>query len=348
MTSASTGSRSQGRRAVSVPGLGVLAVGLVVTAPVWIPVTLLVDLVTAPRRLPRLRMMAFAVMWAWIELAGVAVAGLLWATGRSTRLRPHVRLQHWWARRVSRALEQTVGLRVVVDHPELLHPGPIVVLARHASLADSLVSARLLLDEGFVPRYVLKRELALDPCLDIVGHRLPNHFLDRSASDSGPELAALTALATGMGPEDATVIFPEGTRANDAKRARGLARIAERDPARAERLSALRRLMPVRLAGTRAILAGAPTADVVMLGHVGFEGLDSFGGALRRVPLRHPVEVTVRRISREQVPSDPDALVGWLDGHWLDLDTWVDARLGHRASATGSAASGSSPTGSRR
>jgi len=38
---------------------------------------------------------------------------------------------------------------------------------------------------------VLKRELLADPCLDIVGNRLPNHFLDRHATDSGPELAAL-------------------------------------------------------------------------------------------------------------------------------------------------------------
>ncbi len=336
MTSASTGSRSQRRRVVSIPALGALAVGLVVAAPVWIPVTLLVDLVTAPRRLPRLRMMAFAVMWAWIEMAGVAAAGLLWATGRGTRVRPHVRIQHWWARRISRALEWSVGLRVVVDHPEYLHPGPIVVLARHASHADSLVSARLLLDEGFVPRYVLKRELALDPCLDIVGHRLPNHFLDRSASDGASELAALTALATGMGEDDAAVIFPEGTRANDGKRARGLARIAERDPGRAERLGTLHHLLPARPAGTLAILAGAPSADIVILGHVGFEGLDTFGGALRRVPLRHPVEVTVRRVPRAEVPSDPDALLGWLDDRWLELDAWVETRLSHRVAAASS------------
>ena len=30
-------------------------------------------------------------------------------------------------------------------------------------------------------RYVLKRELLWDPCLDIVGQRVPNIFVDRDA-----------------------------------------------------------------------------------------------------------------------------------------------------------------------
>ena len=54
------------------------------------------------------------------------------------------------------------------------------MLCRHASLADSLVSAWVITSvAGMNPRYVLKRELLVDPCLDIVGNRLPNHFLDR-------------------------------------------------------------------------------------------------------------------------------------------------------------------------
>ena len=37
-------------------------------------------------------------------------------------------------------------------------------------------------------RYVLKRELLLDPCLDIVGNRLPNCFVARSGADAQADI----------------------------------------------------------------------------------------------------------------------------------------------------------------
>jgi len=36
--------------------------------------------------------------------------------------------------------------------------------------------------------------LLLDPCLDVVGARNPNYFLDGGANDSAPELDAISAL----------------------------------------------------------------------------------------------------------------------------------------------------------
>ena len=40
------------RRFLSVPGFYLLGIALVVLLPIWLPITLLVDLFTAPRRLP--------------------------------------------------------------------------------------------------------------------------------------------------------------------------------------------------------------------------------------------------------------------------------------------------------
>jgi hypothetical protein len=178
----------------------------------------------------------------------------------------------------------------------------------------------------------LKRELLVDPCLDVVGNRLPNHFLDRHASDSGPELIALQTLAAGAtGPHDAVVIFPEGTRANPEKRARALARLAERAPARAEHLAALRHLTPPRPAGTLAVLDGASTADVVFVAHAGFEGLDSFRGILRTIPGTAPVVVECERVARGAVPVTDDARRAWLDDQWLRMDARVDELLRERA-----------------
>jgi 1-acyl-sn-glycerol-3-phosphate acyltransferase len=196
-----------------------------------------------------------------------------------------------------------------------------VLLCRHASLADSLVSAWVVTSlAGLRPRYVLKRELLADPCLDIVGNRLPNHFLDRQAADSSVELEALTRLSTGMGEDDIAVIFPEGTRASPSKRERALQKLSERDPARAVRLGGLQHLLPPRPAGSAALIDGAPGADVVIGWHVGFDGLDTFSGILRHLAHKPPaVRFRVRRIPRSEVPSG-EAFTEWLDAMWLQAD----------------------------
>jgi 1-acyl-sn-glycerol-3-phosphate acyltransferase len=314
------------RRLVSVPALLLGAPLLLLLLPIWLPIALVVDLVTAPRRLPRTRLLLFALCWAWIETAGVLTAFALWATRRD--LGGWYALQRWWAARIVDSLRIVCGFKMNVTGADLARPGPVVVFGRHASLADSIASLAIVApDAGMKPRYVLKRELLADPCLDIAGNVIPDHFLDRGATDSGPELAALTALSNGMGEHDVAVIFPEGTRANPKKRARALEKIGERDPARAARLQGMQHLLPPRPAGSAALLAGAPDADVVILGHIGFEGLDTFSGILRTIPRRKPVEAWLRRIPRSEVPADEAGFTVWLDEAWLRLDTEVDAAL---------------------
>jgi 1-acyl-sn-glycerol-3-phosphate acyltransferase len=209
------------------------------------------------------------------------------------------------------------------------------MLCRHASLADSLLSAWVITSVAVMnPRYVLKRELLFDPCLDIVGNRLPNHFLDREAPDSNVELDALRALSAALTVDQVAVIFPEGTRATPAKRTRALDRIRERDPERADRLSGLRHLLPPRPAGSAALVEGCPQADVVIAWHVGFDGLDTFAGIrrhLERVP--PPVEFHARRVPRSEVPSGT-AFTRWLDDQWLAADAAVEALLHPTASST--------------
>lgn len=321
------------RRLVSVPAVVLGALLLLVLTPIWLPIILIVDLVTAPRRLPRTRLLLFALCWAWVETTALGVCFVLWVTRRP--LGPWYTLQRWWAARIVGSLRVTCGFRINVEGAGVTMPGPVVVFGRHASLADSVASLFIVApDASTKPRYVLKRELLSDPCLDIAGNRIPDHFLDRGATDSGPELASLTALSTGMGAEDVAVIFPEGTRTNPKKRARALEKIGERDPARAERLRGLRHLLPPRPAGSAALLAGTPDADVVILGHIGFEGLDTFGGILRRLPRKAPARMWLRRIPRSAIPADDAAFTVWLDETWLTLDGEVDDALRAEADPT--------------
>ncbi|MCP4434766.1 MAG: hypothetical protein GY812_04595 [Actinomycetia bacterium] len=309
------------RRAIGVCAVTVVALALTLLVWIWLPLAVAFDLVRGKWRLPVARLLTFGACWSWLELAGVGAAAVLWLGGQASNTGANLALQAWWAKRLMGALAATCGLQPTVEGVEQLRPGPVVVLVRHASLADSLLTAwSIISGAGMAPRVVMKKELLVDPCLDIVGNRIPNCFVDRGAADSAPELEAIAAMAEGMGTDDAAVIFPEGTRSNAAKRRKALDRIAQTDPERAERLEALENLLPPRAAGARALIEAVPDADIVIAGHVGFEGLDTFGGILDALgrPDRQ-VRMEFCRVPRSAVGRG-DRFRDWLDGEWLLLD----------------------------
>jgi 1-acyl-sn-glycerol-3-phosphate acyltransferase len=159
------------------------------------------------------------------------------------------------------------------------------------------------------------------PSLDIFGHRLPNHFVDRSGADTEGELARLQQLAAEMGPDEGLVIFPEGTRFSAEKRERAINRVERTDPVLAARMRRLRHVMPPRAGGTAALLAGAPDADLVLFLHHGMEGLREVRDVVALVPLDRPITITARRIPRSEV--DEENLGDWLLDLWEGVDTWV-------------------------
>ncbi len=316
------------RRLVTVPATFAIAVVFTLLAAVWLPVAVVVDVLTGRSRLPLVRLGLCLTCCAWLEVAGITVAACSWATGRARQQEANLRLQRWWIAKVIATIRLTTGARIEMPSTHDLADGPLVMLCRHASLADSVLSAWAVAGlAGMAPRYVLKRELLSDPCLDIVGSRLPNYFLDREASDSSAELAALTELSRGMGSNDIAIIFPEGTRASDSKRQRILGKLAEHDPERADRLAGLRHLIPPRPGGARALLEGSPCADVVLAWHTGFEGWNSFAGVVRRLAHRAPViRFATTRVARVEVPTGAE-FSRWLDERWLQIDAEVDMML---------------------
>lgn len=328
------------RRLATVPGLYLLGVLLIVLIPVWLPIAALTDVARRRFRFPTVRLLSFAVAWSWLEIAGVTASFVFWLTGQRRNLPFHYALQRWWAKNLLGALGVLCGIRVTVDNVDALRPGPVLLFARHASLADSLVSAYVVAHLGRMhPRYVLKRELLVDPCLDVVGQRLPNHFLDRDAPDSGPELAALERLVAGMDSDSVGIIFPEGTRANPVKRTRAMEKISVNDPERGRRLADVQHLLPPRPSGAVAMARGNPNADIVIAWHVGFEGMDTFGGiyaALARpVP---PIHFVFERFARSGVPKVDNesngAFTKWLDERWVEIDKAVGRTLSERQTRT--------------
>ena len=113
------------------------------------------------------------------------------------------------------------ALRFEIEGAEAPHPGPILVLARHASIVDNLLPAWFVVrPHAITLRYVLKKELLSDPVLDVGGSRLPNYFVDRSSTSPRAELRGITELATDLPPNEGVLIFPEGTRIPPGKRGR--------------------------------------------------------------------------------------------------------------------------------
>ncbi len=314
------------RRPITVMAVVIGALLLTVLLPIWIVFSVVLDLVGRKWRLPTFRLMCFAWLWLWLETLGILGAELLWLTGQARNQRANYALQRWWAKQLIGSLRLSCGLKIEVEGAENLSAGPLICLGRHASLGDALVSAWIFgsLAKRF-PRYVMKKELLFDPCLDVVGQRIPNYFVDRGSAAVRQELTGIRTMAANMGERDVAVIFPEGTRTNDEKRVGLVARLERRAPDRHAKLIGLQRLLPPRSAGASVLLEEIPNGDVVVMWHVGFDGLDTFGGVRRRIASANPsAKVVLEYHQRASIPEG-DGFEAWLDDRWLEIDAKVVA-----------------------
>jgi 1-acyl-sn-glycerol-3-phosphate acyltransferase len=320
------------RRLVSIPlYLAALTLALA-TAPLWIPAAALVDLARR-RRAVALRTLVLITWYLVCEALGLAAVAALWlarplARWDAERWRElHFRLQNWWGATLFRGIVRCFSLRLEVEGAQAarLGEGPYLLLVRHASSGDTLLALELIGRAYRMRlRYVLKRELLSDPCLDLAGNRLPHVFVDRFSEHPEHEIAHIRELARGLGPRDGVVIYPEGTRFSEAKRARVLARFARLGEAEwLAYAQGLRRVLPPHPGGVLGLLEAAPGADVVVCMHTGFEGAASLGQLWRGDLLGSRVRVRFLRIARAQVPESGDARIAWLRALWQQVDAWV-------------------------
>lgn len=315
------------RRLITVPSVFGVFLLLTVLSPLLVLVAVVVDGARAVRGKPwmTLRILGFA----WIYLLGQiwALAGLAVTVPLPRRAKQSATfwLQNKWTTWNFAALRALFSLDLEVEGQDTAAESPIVLLVRHASMVDTMLPARLVANPYDIRlRYVLKKELLVDPTLDIGGHRLPNYFLDRGSDDKTAELNAVKDLATTMGPSDGILIYPEGTRYSEAKRERYVAKAAREQGQVGTLSSRLKRTLPPRPGGTLAIL-DATQADVVVLAHRGLEGLatakDIWSGGM----VGSKIAVKMWRIPRADIPADRKERVEWLYRLWVEVDGWVAA-----------------------
>lgn len=335
--------RKIARRIVTVPAYGVALIVVVCAAPLAIPVAATSDVVRGVR-FAATRAYLFAAVYLACEVAGIVASFGLWlaartplAGGEAQQRSAHYAVQSWWASTLFSAAVRLFRLDVRVEGADRVarERDPFLLLVRHVSVVDTLLSAVFLgAQRGLRLRYVLKRELLWDPCLDIVGHRLPNCFIEREAQARGPEVDRIRDLARDLGPGEGVLIYPEGTRFSEARRAAVIDRFERNGQAEGAALArSLHHVLPPRLAGTLALMEVQTDADVVLCRHVGLERTMRFADVASGALVGSRVEVRFDRHEAASIPRDRAGRTRWLVDRWKEIDQWIDDHIGERSSA---------------
>lgn len=321
---------SRFRRLITIPGYWLAGCLWFMAAPIWLPVAAAVDLLRG-RGAIVLRCAAVVSIYFSCELVGMGASGLLWVWKKALGLDEerwvdlHFRLEAWWGSTIFRAVVLCFGLHLDVEGEDQVGEGPYLLFVRHSSFADTLLASALASRAtGIRLRYVLKQELLWDPCLDIVGNRIPNVFVDRSSPDSEREIRRVQELAVDLGQRDGILIYPEGTRFSASKRTRVLESLREKgDKEFYEYAESLSFVLPPRLGGPLGLLEAAPDADVVVCAHTGFEGSASLKEIWEGALMNRHVRVEFRRIARDAIPNGRDERRAWLFEEWNRVDAWI-------------------------
>ena len=314
---------------MTIPAVYLLLATLTVALPVLVLVAAVVDLSRwVAGRVPA---MALRILtYAWVYLVGEAWALIalgyagLFGTSRSIELT--YRFQQTWLDWNYSTLRLVFRLEFYVDGDIDAGPGPLILLSRHASLIDTMLPGRFVARPyGFRLRYILKKELLVDPALDIGGQRLPNYFVDRGG-EARSELEAITRLASDLERNEAALIWPEGTRFSEEKRAKYVARLERKKDTLGRIASGFRNVLPPRPGGTLAILDGTD-ADVLVLAHRGLEGFARISDIWRGGLVGSRIHLRFWRHPRSTSPTGRQERTEWLFRVWSVVDEWVSSSL---------------------
>jgi 1-acyl-sn-glycerol-3-phosphate acyltransferase len=323
------------RRLVTVPLYLALTALVTALAPLVAPLCWLVSFRRGSRG--ALRSFVFVGMYLWCESIGIVVSFWLWLRhGLPTRrggerwrrfLDGNFVLQCWWANALKVGAQRLFSLRFVVEGAQALDGAAVIMLPRHVSIADTIIPMVFYaIPKQIRLRYVLKRELLLDPCLDIVGNRLPNCFVARSGADAQADIDRVTVLARDLGADEGFLIYPEGTRFSAERRRRVLEGFVSRvGAADLERMRAWTELLPPRPGGATALIRAAPDLDLVFCAHTGFEGASHVRHLINGSWIGADIRIRFWRVDRRDVPADEAAQRAFLFTQWDRMQDTVVA-----------------------
>jgi len=288
------------------------------------------------RRPQPLLLVRFAIAYFALELRILCWCGVLWiASGFGAQIRsPRFRALHY---KLVRTFVCTLAhrLRSLLDidiDPEM--PGdvqraleadqPLLFFSRHAGPGDTLLLVDLLLRVyDRLPSAVFKDTLAIDPCIDLVGHRLPQAILDTSDREESEE--RIEEVARSLGPRGILVLFPEGGNFTPERRGRALRKLWRKGRRRAARQAReMEHVMPPQPTGACAAMRGQPDAGVIFSAHTGL-GLAAFPKEIwRHTPIGGTLHTQMWLARAADRPADSEEQIEWLYGWWQRIDDWLD------------------------
>jgi hypothetical protein len=270
------------------------------------------------------------------ELGVLVACGILWlASGFGLRMRSrrfqllHYRLLRWFVHGLAERGLTLLDIDVVSEPSEevaraLADDQPLLFFSRHAGPGDALLLVDMLITRyNRYPSVVFKDTLAIDPSVDLIGHRLPHAVLDVSNPEECE--ARIKEVTAKLGPRGVLLLFPEGGNFTRDRQRDALRKLRRKGLRRqAQMASEMSNVMPPHPAGALAALRGSPDADVIFGAHTGL-GLAVFPRELWRNP---PMGATLTEqmwfdaaVNR---PGDPDEQITWLYDWWKRLDDWLD------------------------
>ncbi len=322
------------RRLVTIPRTAALFVGLTILFPVLVVLTVGVDLVRGLlTRKPWIATRLLAIGWVYStgQMVVIFVSGFQWLVALPSGSQRPAKLaegaydlQAWWVRFIVGAMERVLGLSFESTNNDVVAPGPVIVLFRHASIVDNLLPYVFVSDRaGIRLRWVLKRELLSDPALDIGGNRMPNYFVDRQSDSSEQEIANIAALGSNLDPDEGVLLFPEGTRFSKAKYEERMKRLSESSPELYEIMKGHDHVLPPRTGGVLALLDSG--MDVVFGIHTGLESVRGLKEIWQEAPVGRRVKVTFRRVAAADIPVAQTDRISWLHEEWARVDDLIVA-----------------------
>lgn len=315
------------RRTMTISVYFLMWVLLTVLAPAWIPVAFVIGVF---RQSSFIVLRLLVVFWTYftVELMGLVAAGTIYLiTPRDVERRRELffHLSCWWGSTLFGAVRRLLSLTVSIEGEEKILPAPVLVFIRHASIIDTAVPITFISKpHGLQLRYVFKRELLVDPCVDVAGHVWPNYFIDRGGSTE-EELKGVRQLAEDLDSQG-VLLYPEGTRFTERKKKIALEQLRKHHPELVPIAESYTHCLPPKPGGALTLLDAAPDTDVLIVAHRGLEGLaeiaDLWGGTV----VGKAVEIQIWRVPAHDIPEGHDARRRWLFDWWKRVDDFVSAR----------------------
>jgi len=263
------------------------------------------------------------------EVAGIVISAVIWlryAGNQQAFISANYRLQYGWSAALMNCARRVFNLSIHVHNSEALRGPAVLMLPRHASIADTVLPMTCYAIPQNTPlRYVLKNELQWDPCLEIVGNRLPNYFVDRLSQNSDQEVAKVVALLKDTPPEEGLLLYPEGTRFSVAKH-KQLSAKAAADPESelAQQLARWPKLLPPRLGGCLGLLSANKHHDLLFFAHSGFEGSANFVELMNGSWSHSAVHLEFWRVPYEDIPAGAAEQKEFLFSQWDKMHDTVE------------------------